>query len=601
MSSSHQSHYSPLGATYGVRIDQFLETTEDFDKYHAKLNRKLQKLRHHCQLTVKDTKRYSTKEKYSKITPTDYDTKNKLLGTLMLLHAERDLAHGETLRLRSRQRGSLKKSEAKVVGTRLKKAFQTCARLLELTANEQNPFTRVEYLIYYKLALVSYLSFGKHSKAKRAASAGQIAKELSLTFSALQFLQQTEILSAVIVDSITSRFDYLLRQSANTGVSSSKALRNFVAKQVCDHADDPLITLLSQNGFEMPSLSEEGDSATTTVTKVQWRRFTAEVTDSKVAELIAEAGAIQTSDLSQFSEKLAKWQQALELQQRVLEQKRDDDTGEATGEDDEILLTYIQYNSHFTTIERDDILFRKLWSQWKLSSNKTKNVRITKVKEIERIVHNITTYLNQVMELPGVYSDDTLMANLKLATVYYQVHLSAGCLASFYQSQQKYLEALALYVDGQKALAFGMEDTSFEESLPGDIVNATKLTELENFITTALKSVVSLAEYEKIATPGERASFVPSLVEKLDKHIGPSDVNLSNLFPLRPVIRPITAKPALFDLAFNYITYDGQPMDQDIDVESETASAKPDEQNQTGQTGQTQSSKKKGLFGLFGL
>ncbi|CEP62510.1 signal recognition particle subunit SRP68 LALA0_S05e07250g [Lachancea lanzarotensis] len=597
MSSSPKSHYSPLGATYGVRVDQFLETAEDYDKYHAKLNRKLQKLRHHCQLTVKDTKRYSLKEKYSKVTQADYDTKNKLLGTLNLLHAERDLALGETLRLRSRQRGSLKKSEGKVVGTRLKKAFQTCTRLVELTANEQNPYTRAEYLIYYKLAIVSHLSFGKHSRTKRAASAGQVARELSLAFSALQFLQKSEILSAVIVDSITSRFDYLLRQNASNGASSSKALRRFVAKQVNDNAEDPLIALISQNGFEMPSLSQESDSAASAaaVTTVQWRRFTAEVGDSKVAELIAEAKAIQTSDLSQFSEKLAKWQQALDLQQQVLEQKRDDDTADATGEDDEILLTYIQYNSHFTTIERDDILFRKLWSQWKLSSNKTKNVRVTKVKEIERIVHNLTTYLQQVMELPGVYSDDTLTANLKLATVYYQVHLSVGCLASFYQSQHKYLEALALYVDGLKQLVSATEDTSFEDPLPGDIVNATRLRELEDLTKTALKSVISLAEYEKVATPGEQASFEPSLVEKLGKPIGPSDVNLSNLFPLRPVIRPVAAKPALFDLAFNYISYDGQPVEQDFDTESETASAQPGEQ------GQTEGPKKKGIFGLFGL
>ncbi|SCU81048.1 LAME_0B05468g1_1 [Lachancea meyersii CBS 8951] len=596
MTETSTSHYSPLGATYGVRIDQFLETAEDFDKYHAKLNRKLQKLRHHCQLTTKDTKRYSAKEKYSKVTHEDYDTKNKLFGTLVLLHAERDLALAETLRLRSHQRGSLKKSEAKVIATRLKKTCQTCTKLLELTQNEQNPYTRAEYLIYHKLAIVSHLSFGKHSKTKRLATASQVAKELSLVFSALQFLQKKEILSAVIVDSITAQFDYLLRQSASSEASSSKELRHFVAKQVNDNADEPLISLLSQNGLEMPSLAQEGESAAAAVPRVQWRRFSAEIGDSKVAEVISEAQTIQPQDLSQYSEKLAKWHQALDLQQTVMEQKRNDDSTENTGEDDEILLTYIQYNSHFTTIERDDILFHKLWSQWTSSSNKSKNLKITKYKEIERIVHNLATYLQQVMDLPGVYSDDTLMANLKLATVYYQLHLSAGCLASFYQGQQKYLEALALYSDGQKVLASAAQDTSLEDPLPGDIINAKKLHELEDFIWSSLKSVISLAEYEKIASSARQSSLELSVVEKLDKHIAPKDVSLSNLFPLRPIIRPISAKPTLFDLAFNYITYDGHSEEPELD-EPEMEATQPDQQAQA----QAQVPKKKGLFGLFGL
>lgn len=110
------TYYSPLAATYGVRVDQFLETAQDFTKYHAKLNTKLQKLRRRCRITTKDTKHYSSKEKYSKITSEDYDTKNKLFGALVLLHAERDLAFAEELKLKAHARGAktLKKSEKKL-------------------------------------------------------------------------------------------------------------------------------------------------------------------------------------------------------------------------------------------------------------------------------------------------------------------------------------------------------------------------------------------------------------------------------------------------------------------------------------------------------
>ncbi|SCU93027.1 LANO_0E02828g1_1 [Lachancea nothofagi CBS 11611] len=589
-----KSHYSPLGATYGVRADQFLETADDFDKYHSKLNRKLQKLRHHCQLTTKDTKRYSAKEKYSKVTHEDYDSKNKLFGTLMLLHAERDLALAENLRLKARQRGSAKKSESKVVATRLKKARETCLQLLELTQNEQNPIVRAEYLIYQKLVFVSYLSFGKPSRTKNPAASTIVAKELSLVISALQFLESTEHLSSVVVGSITSQFDYLLRKHVSSDVSTSNELRSYIARQVNDNSADPLISLLSQNGFALPSLQEDVEM-TSAVTQVSWRRFSAEVKDSKVAELISEAQGIETQELSQFSEALVKWQEALVLQKTAMEQKQNDDREESVGEDDEILMTYLQYNSHFTTIVRDDIIFNRLWEHWISPSKISKSLKLTKYKEIERIVHNLTSYLQDVMDLPGVYSDDTLMANLKLATVYYQLHLTAGCLASFYQGRQKYSEALALYIDGQKTLTLALENSSLDEPLPGNIINTEQLDKLQEYIKTSLKSVISLAEYEKIASSSNCSSLEPSLLEKLDKAIVPKDVSLKNLFPMRPIIRPVAAKPTLFDLAFNYITYDNQIEDVDHFKQAKSTPnlAQPQDQEQL--------PKKKGLFGLFGL
>ncbi|SCU91905.1 LADA_0F12904g1_1 [Lachancea dasiensis] len=597
MAGGSKSHYSPLGATYGVRIEQFVETAEDFQKYHGKLNRKLQKLRHHCQLTTKDTKRYSSKERYSKLTHEDYDSKNKLVGTLMLLHAERDLALAETLRLKARQRGHIKKSEGKVVATRLKKACGTCQRLLEVTKNEQDPVTRAEYLIYQKLVTVSYLNFKNSLKSRSAVSvADTVAQELSLVVSALQFLHSTGKLGAEVAESITAQFDYILRQSASREASTSRELRNFVTRNVQENSSEPLISLLLQDGFEMPVIVEDENSSATAAATIHWRRFSAQVNDSKVAEVISEAQNIGTDELSQFSEKMAKWQQALDLQRAVVEQKHNNDHDETTGEDDEILMTYIQYNLHFTTIQRDDILFNRLWTYWAKSSDKSKNLKLTKYKEIERIVHNLTTYLQDVMDLPGVYSDDTLMANLKLATVYYQLHLTAGCLASFYQGEQKHLEALALYIDAQKILSSALEDSSFEEALPGDIINSERLENLQEYLKTAVNSVIFLAEYEKLSSSSKLSAFEPSLLEKLNRRITPQDVVLKNLVPLRPVIRPVGAKPTLFDLAFNYISYDNQPEEHftinEQDVQSESESMIQD---------QEQVSKKKGLFGLFGL
>lgn len=585
------SHYSPLGATYGIRVERFLETAEDFDKYHGKLNRKLQKLRHHCRLTTKDTKRYSTKEKYSKISSDDYDTKNKLFGTLMLLHAERDLVLVESLKLNARQRGSLKKSEKKVISTRLKKACKTTEQLLALTRNESDVFTRAEYLIYHKLSLVSYYNSCKPSKTRYT---DVIVKELSLVFTSLQYLQSVEKVNHEIADIITSQFEYMLRQYAGAGIFSSKEMRSFIAQNVSKCPDDPLVQLLVQNGFEMPEEDVEmEESEEAGVKKVHWRRFSASVRDSKVAKLISEAMQIVPADLSQYSSKLVKWQEASDAQKNFIEQRQDDDRGEDAGEDNEILMTYIQYNLHFTTIERDNILFQRLWAQWNNTVNKSRALRVTKYKEIERIVHNLTAYLQEVMDLPGVYSDDILMANLKLAMAYYQIHLTAGCLASFYKAKQRYLEALALYVNGQKSLEAALQEADLSEALPGAILSEEKVKALQSLIKTSLRGVISLAEYEKVASPTFQTPLKLSLIEKLGKPISPADVSLMNLFPTRPIIRPIASKPTLFDLAFNYITYE--------DHDEQVSTPASEEVQPSAVEGKQDVPKKKGLFGLFGL
>ncbi|CAR30144.1 signal recognition particle subunit SRP68 [Lachancea thermotolerans CBS 6340] len=584
------SYYSPLGATFGVRIDRFLETAEDFDKYHQKLNRKLQKLRHHCRLTTKDTKRYSTKEKYSKITSDDYD-KNKLFGTLMLLHAERDLALVESLKLKARLRGAMKKSEKKVVMTRLRKACKTSEQLTVLTQNEGDDFTRAEYAIYHKLCIVSYFSMCKPSKTRYT---NKIAKELSLAIASLHYLQSKEKVSDEVASSIISQFEYLLRQHADAEVFTTSEVRNFIAKQVRQSSDDVLVQLITRSGYEAPIEDSVMGSEKSNLKEVQWRRFSAKVRDSKVAELISEATQIEPTDLAQFSNKLAKWQEAADAHSVFIAQKERDDEDEDVGEDDQILLTYIKYNSHFTTIQRDDIVFQKLWAQWSKSANKSKNLKLTKFKEIERIVHNLATYLQEVMDLPGVYSDDALMANLKLATTYYQLHLTAGCLASFYQSKQKYLEALALYIDGHKTLEVAAGEAVLQEPLPGNILTPEKVAALEDFIKVSWRGVISLAEYEKIASPGGKPSLEPSLIEKLGNPIVPRDVSLTNLFPTRPIVRPVGSKPTLFDLAFNYIGSDSQTPQNEPLIPEESRSVPKSNDAQ-------EAPKKKGLFGLFGL
>lgn len=582
------TYYSPLAATYGVRVDQFLETAQDFTKYHAKLNTKLQKLRRRCRITTKDTKHYSSKEKYSKITSEDYDTKNKLFGALVLLHAERDLAFAEELKLKAHARGvkTLKKSEKKLLGTRLKKTVKTCERLLEITANETNWKTRLEFLIYSKLCRAEYLINGKHFKRKDASS---IIQSLSLAFAGINHLTQEGALSQQTCHSITSKYEYSLTQYILqlTGVSvfSTKDLSNYITKQVKGSPDEEIVKVLTTNGFKAEEEDVEMDDDNKPVKDIHWRSFTATVNSNQVAQLLSEIHKLPLTDLSHYSDKLLKWEEVLEAQQQHIEQKHDSGEDDES-EDDQILLTYINYNSHFTTIQRDDLLFQQLLKQWQTSKSSMAS-KLTKFKEIQRITNNLVTYLQEIMELPGVYSDDELLSLLELAKLYYQLYLNSSCLAALYQSSGKYLEALALYLDSYKKLTEKIGDDISLEVLPGDIVNETKLNQLMSLIKSGWSSVVALAEYEKSTIGSDK--YAPSLLEKLGKNIEPKDVKLSTLFPLRPQIKPVGAKPTLFDLAFNYIDYDSEQ-------QKVATNEIPHEQ----QKEQQQTPKKKGLFGIFG-
>ncbi|SCU83245.1 LAMI_0C02520g1_1 [Lachancea mirantina] len=585
-------YYSPLGATYGLRADQFLETSADFDKYHAKLNRKLQNLRRRCNLTTRDTKRYSSKEKLSKFTSDEYDTKNKLLGTILLLHCERDLALVECLRLRARQRGALKRNERKVIGARLKKICNTSAKLLEVTQNETAWETRTEYLIIDKLCQVQLLADQTLSRlSSEPEKSMKIVQGLTLVFAALWHLQAEQKLDSKLVDAVIAQFEYLLKQHASANLYTHRELRAFVNSNLQHCMKDPLAQIIAEHGYKISDTNAPAYGEEKKLKSIQWRTFTAELRNPRVAEVVAEAQEQFPRDLSEFSDKIAKWQTALDYQQSLLQIEGESDYA-AADEDDQIVLSFIRYSLLFTQVERDDVLFCKLWNQWCTAKNSL-SVRLTKYREIERLVSNVCTYLQDIMDLPGVYSDDELMHSLNLATLYYKLHLAAGCLAPLFQSHQRYSESLALYVDSARKLEDATGKGMLQEGLPGDIITNDKLLLLQELITSGWKGVLALAEYEKSIATDSNNKNCRCLVEKLGKSIGPKDANTTKLFPLNPVVRPVGVKPTLFDLAFNYITYEEN--EQEPLHESEFTS-----QNAEAVTDVNTPSKKRGLFGLFG-
>lgn len=570
--------FSPIVATYGSRVEQLLETPQDFQRYHEKLNRKLQKLRHRCQLVNKNTKKYSANEKYDKITSADYDKKSKLYGVLVLLHAERDLALSEMLKLRARQRGRFKSNEKKVVGTRLKKAVKTSQNLVELTINEKLWITRAQYIIYARLAQAEYLLNGKFSKDKES---GKIARNLAVCFAALSHLCKSDALPETVYEFLQSKYDYSLKQHAGKIISASD-LQNFIVTQVraAEQEDDELAKLILANGFkaELPDIEmEKGVS----IKKIEYRAFIAQVNDPQVEQLINEAENIQATSPAQFSERLLKWQQALEKQEirtSYHEEGDDEEEGINSHENDQILLVYIKFNVLFASILRDDNLAGFSFSQF------------------ERSTKNILKSLREVMELPGVYSDDELLAQLQLCQAYYEAKISFR-LAYVHAEKYHYRNSLALYLHSLEILDNAVANAGkvSEYSLPGDLLTKTTIENLRNNIMQKLKEVMALAEYEKSVADVFRSPYDPSVIEQLGSGpIEPARIRLDNLFPLRPKMRPVQSKPSLFDLAFNYIDYESESApSNDYDNESKPVQDAEVEQDQ-------EPTKKRGFLGLFG-
>lgn len=582
--------FSPINATFGARVEQFLETEKDYFKYHEKLNKKLQKLRKRCSISTKDTKKYSTKEKYSKLTHEDYDHRSKLFGTLLLLQMERELALCETVNLRSRQR-NLKITEKKLLTSRLKKLQQTASKLVDLTQNEQNWITLVQYLAYTKLVYVEYLVYGKHFKLKES---DNIATQLAIVFAALKHLHFLKIIPDEVFESLRNRYEYTLMQHAGQ-ILTSFELHNFIANTIESQSDDSVVKLLVNNGFniELKDIDMENKE---TVTHVNWRSFNCTITQSHLAQLIDDAKLITVDDVSQYGNKISKWEEALSFQSDYINNHEDDIED---NENEQILLSYIRYQTLLTSASREVFLFKQLWSEWSQLKNSL-SIKLLKFKELDRIVSNIRKYLIDIMELPGIYSDDELLFELETVILFFTLNINSGCLANLYQLKGKYMEALTIYTDSYEKLSEKLNSLDNDNLvISSDLLIFSQLQDLLSTIKNNISSVFALASYEKETRDGSHKN-IGTVIENIDNaKISISTVQLNNLFPMRPVIKPISAKPTLFDLAFNYIDYTSNSNASEISGISNDENVAEQESTSVPAT-EEPTQKKRGFLGLFG-
>ncbi|CCE62990.1 hypothetical protein TPHA_0D03550 [Tetrapisispora phaffii CBS 4417] len=614
--------YSPINATFGVRFAQILETDTDFIKYHLKLNRKLIKLRHILHVVNKDTKHYQkglTKiNNGTTFSSSYYDNKNKLVGTYFLLSIERDLSYIELLKLRARNRGKFFKNELKIIRTRLRKVLKLSHILInEITINEQNWITRLQYLIYSKLVNVEFLLLGKKTKKKKSEL---IANELSCVFEGLNLLKNKKILDLSVVEEIKSKYNYYLKQYAGN-IFSTVDLNNFMINTISkiqkfeSNTENGFTSILFSHGYKPVLLKEEAPSKNNSgENEIHWIDFVTKVNDEEIFQLINDANNSKIKSIDDYDSKLLKWNDILNKQETNIAFKQHDEDNMDTDvlENEQILLAYIKYNVLMTSVSRDNMVFESLLKQWNIiTSNKSvaTSKKLNKYKEIERIVKNLTKFIKDLMELPGVFSSENLMNQLELLKTYYNVSLTSRCLGDLYQSKHDYLQALSLNINALKELENNLtelNDTDLEKLLlPSELINSNKVSNLRNSIKSSWNNIIALAEYDKHMNKNQNRWAVTndkynlSLIERIDdgvKYIHPKYIKLNNLFPLRPVIRPVPSKPTLFDLAFNYIEYE-QDSNNNTEETSTSASTSPEEPETA--KAEEVSTKKSGFLGLF--
>ena len=241
-----------------------------------------------------------------------------------------------------------------------------------------------------------------------------------------------------VVDHIVNKYQYSLKQFAGNLITMPE-INNLIVERVqsYENKDDELVKLLLDNGFNMKKIttSTEDQKATT---NINWRSFNAKIMDTEVAQFLEQGLSIHPTQIPQYTQKLSKLEKALDRHESYIANHDDqddiDEMVENSSENNQIILAYIKYNILLTSISRERDLFAHLWNQW-LKLNTSIPSKLTKFKEMDRIVKNLTKYISDIMELPGVYSDDELLSQLDLCKLYFQLFLNTGCLSVLYQSK----------------------------------------------------------------------------------------------------------------------------------------------------------------------
>ncbi|KAG2734898.1 hypothetical protein G9P44_001112 [Scheffersomyces stipitis] len=590
---------APLSVTLGARMSAYLVSPEDYRKQRKRLNKRLNKLRHELNLITKDTKDYRSKEKISGINSTDYDSNSKY-GLVLLLTAERDNLYALEIKSLLELSNDNVASYKNLMVSKIKRSLQTSQKLLQISSNDASDLKKLELYIYAALAQ-GQLSVAKKQWAP-AITAFSIAK-CALDFLYAQLNSKpvegdqddeedvdafnktlvNELLDTVVDPSL--RLAVSQDDSAGEGSGDLKT----ISRRHCH--DDRLPYLANAiKIIEKTDASFVADifGSVELIKSVTWRDHEATIYNDEIAFKIMsltndeETNWKNFTDANEFDKVITGWTEVLVAHKANVEKNQDDDDIEKV-QDRAILLTYINYNLLFTRLKRDLLIIDQLSTANNIENN----------RDIFRLYNGIISIAQELKDLPGVYNDEDLYQSLENLEKYFTAKKNI-VLAESFQYNNRFGEALKIYSFIEHELNTVEDDFYKIDEFPYQVTNNAEFAKFQdNLAKSLLQSHIS-AQFAFDSTGREKLYTVENL-NKYPSHELKDLVNLNS----KPRIQPILSKPVLFDVAFNYISYDlGRSSGGSAaPVSSEAA---PAAVAAATSAEQEEGKKRGGFFGIFG-
>ncbi|CCE82244.1 Piso0_001960 [Millerozyma farinosa CBS 7064] len=585
---------SPLKWTLGARMSAYLTSTDDYRRHRKNINKNLVRIRRKLGLVTKDTKNYE--DKVALITSDKYD-ENKLYGSILLLTAERDMLYALEIKNMLEISNENVSSYKNLMLSRMKKSLSTSKLLLQVIQNENDFIIKIESYVYAAI-VQGFFSINK--------------RKWDLALDAFSFAKcALEFLSAKLKSS----------ESSETSQGETSDLRETLFKELLDELVDPSLNLaLSQSGqskitSDIKTVSRKRCSSTLLpylapvveiikksdpnffnvipestelLRSITWRKHEAELYNDEIAlkltQIIQEQNeSINYTESSQFDVLSANWSEVLDDHLSDVEKNRDDDDLEKV-QSRAILLTFINYNLFFTRIKRDTLLIDESARQ-----SKPDIAREIK-KDIIRLYGNIINTVQQVKDLPGVYNDDDLLFSLDNLEKLFDSKKKAT-LAEIFTLNNKHKESLKILHHIHSELPSSGSKFYEVEQFPYDVSSNSSFESFKEELEEKLReATITVQLYEDNSKVHSQDNFVVSNIDKFATVLD----DMSNVANLKEplVLNPLLSKPVLFDIGFNYISYDmgtASPYNaasSNLDLNSSDS--------------KSSSKKQGGFFGLFG-
>lgn len=580
----------PLASTYGERSALFLQSADDYHRQRHRINKKLNKLRRNLNITTKDTKNYSEKNKISTICAENYDME-PLFGDVLLYQIERDLLYAQETKLLLDVH--ISKSKERFLISKYKKALKNAKQLISVISNENDKYKILEILTYTAIIEGSLAICKKKYKIS--------LYSFSIARCCLQFLYSVQELpneytKELYYDIIDLIVDPALKVSAIQTKSNRRSdLIQLSKEEVFNNELIPYLykgieIILNENSsFIIPTT---GDDEIKLIEEISWGSYNARIKSEDISLAIMkvneELKKIVDIDTSSYDSSLILYQDAINLHLQEME-RNNDENEESENQEQYIILTYLKYNYLLLRIRRDITIMKDLdnKSNDKKSFNKQKLLELW--RDVIKVNDTIISSVNEIKELPGIANDDEIMDLINSLDLYFQIKKQM-ILSKSYLISNHYVKSLAIISNCKKLTN---QIKPFNIKLEGNLPNNEDIQIIKELIKEEESKVFILASYFK--DNGENLSVGSKyLIDNVSKFPEFSSKKLlENVSPLKVEFEPVNVKPVLFDIAYNYIKYDGKQQEN-------VNSGKNNEFSEDEPIREGMEKKKGGFFGLFG-